>query len=175
MIDAWQTTVRPAYVAALPASYAMVDITARGWDDAGLPSEVLPVIESDTTAGSQSGDLDTLGHAANLAFGMGDLVAFSGSAGALRSSRVEIGPLVNGAVTAAGLFTPSAWGGTVAADLAAAVATVLDLDTFGDGTPIRVSHVLSGAPTANVTSYRTVTSGFYRSKAGFLRKRNNGR
>lgn len=172
-IDSFLTVVLTPLRSFIPTDGTYLDVTARSWQVDGTPSEVLPSIRAVSLTGLRDGDRDGNAHVANLAFAMGDLVAFSGSAAALRSSRVGIGPLINAAVANDGTFVPSGLTGTVASGLATAVATPLDVDGTDDGLPVRVSHVLAGVATPNVTSYRLVTGAFYRTYTGHLRGRMN--
>jgi len=175
MAGAWDAGVRASYVAALPDSYGLTHITVRAWQVDGTPSEELPVTQNSVHAGGQSGDKDGNAHVAHLRFGMGVLVAFSGTAGALRRSHLAIGPLLSDAVGDQGQFDPAAWGTGIASALSGAVDNELDMGGGFTALPVRVSLVDDHVATPNIMSYRSVTSAFYGSQTGLLRGRTNSR
>jgi len=172
-IASWVDKVQDAWLAGLPEDLSIVDVTARGFEVDGSPSEVLPSIATSSGAGSATGNLDGRAHIVSIRFSMSDLVAFSGNAGALRSSRLEYGPLTSDAVDNDGIFVEAGLGGTHGAELLAAVVDTLDIDDTDDGLPVRVSHVDNHLPTANVVSYRLVIGATFKAKTGLLRRRTN--
>jgi len=175
LADNWVANVKAPYLAILPSDLNMATVTAKGWKVDGTPGEVLPVIRISTGAGALSSQRDSKGHVAKIAFSMGDLVAFSGGAGALRSSRVLMGPLVNPAVDEDGTFLAAGVGATALANLLTAVAAARTVAVAGDALAVRVSHVVAHVTTPNVASYRNVNSAFVRTTTGFLRRRTNQR
>lgn len=174
-INSWVAKVKTAYLFALPSSYTMVDIAAVGYGFNGARSEALPVVISSSGTGGQTDPRDGNAHTFRMSFNMGVLTAFSGTAGELRSSRLDFGPIINAGVANNGLAQPGSYAGGTISDLTIALLDTLDIRGTDDGFPVRVSHTDNHVKVPGITSYRNVTGITIRPFTGLRRSRTNQR
>jgi len=177
IIDFWQAQIRSDYLTVKPTEYTLTSLTVSPYKSDGTPGDVLPVTESESSAGSVTSDMAGPANSANVVAELSDGVVVHAGGRPPSTGYWAVGPIAKESFDEAGVFDPSFYGANWT-DLETSFGRALQEIGIDSMFPIKVSLGLppaspGGARTEKnrICAYRDIGGVFTRSAASYRRSR----